>query len=428
MKFLKWAAVALLTVALPMTAAAQSDSGRVTGTVLDQTGAFVTGASVTVKNQKTGETRTATTGDNGYFVVASLKPSTYTITVQKTGFANVEYTDMPVAVGQELTLDFEFKPAAAQEDGHGHRQLARDRHQLRADRRQRQRARSAGPAGQRPADVAADAAGARLAERRHRHLAGHPLLRPRRRAERHQVRRHRGLRRSSTRRRAWPTARTRRPSSCRRASRTSRSSASSRAATRPSSAPAPADRSASSPSRAATHLHGSLFEYLRNDRFDAANYFDSQRNADGSIIAEAGSAPTVPKSPLKQNQFGGSVGGPIVEGSGVLLRQLRRLPADRGQELHRGRAERIGVGARRSGDRSPATRVHRARRAHPAGRVDQSGLRHLSGAVDAGSHARTPSAAPGLQDQRQLVVVRARVPRPGRELQSARTSAAGDST
>jgi hypothetical protein len=84
MTFLKWVAAALLMMALPMTAAAQSDSGRISGTVLDQTGAYVTGASVTVKNQKTGETRTATTNDNGYFVAASLKPSTYTITVQKT--------------------------------------------------------------------------------------------------------------------------------------------------------------------------------------------------------------------------------------------------------------------------------------------------------------------------------------------------------
>ena len=47
--------------------------------------------------------------------------------------------------------------------------------ELRAHRGQRQRARSAEPAGQRPPDVAADAAGARLAERRHRQVAGHPL-------------------------------------------------------------------------------------------------------------------------------------------------------------------------------------------------------------------------------------------------------------
>jgi hypothetical protein len=60
-------------------------------------------------------------------------------------------------------------------------------------------------------------------------------------------------------------------------------------------------------------LYGSIFEYLRNDRFDAANYFDSQRSNDGSIIAKAGSAETVPKSPLKLNQFGGSAGGPIAK-------------------------------------------------------------------------------------------------------------------
>ncbi len=121
-------------------------------------------------------TRTVTSNGQGYFVVSSLKPATYTIKVEKAGFAAIEYTAMPVAVGQELTLDFELKPAGVQEQvtvvgvapildissaQHG---------------RERQRARGAGPAGQRPADVAADAAGARLAERRHRHVAGHSLL------------------------------------------------------------------------------------------------------------------------------------------------------------------------------------------------------------------------------------------------------------
>ena len=54
-------------------------------------------------------------------------------------------------------------------------------------------------------------------------------------------------------------------------------------------------------------MHGAVFEYLRNDKLDAPNYFDSTRNLDGSVIAE------LPKSPLKQNQFGGSIGGPIVK-------------------------------------------------------------------------------------------------------------------
>ena len=45
-------------------------------------------------------------------------------------------------------------------------------------------------------------------------------------------------------------------------------------------------------------LHGSLFEFLRNDNLDAANFFD---NALGN-----------PKPEFKRNQFGGSLGGPIV--------------------------------------------------------------------------------------------------------------------
>jgi hypothetical protein len=43
-------------------------------------------------------------------------------------------------------------------------------------------------------------------------------------------------------------------------------------------------------------LHGTLFDYLRNDAFDARNYFD---------------APPLPKPPLRQNDFGGTVSGPI---------------------------------------------------------------------------------------------------------------------
>ncbi len=44
-------------------------------------------------------------------------------------------------------------------------------------------------------------------------------------------------------------------------------------------------------------FHGSLFEFLRNSAFDAKNYFDSQ---------------TLPIPPFKQNQFGGTLGGPII--------------------------------------------------------------------------------------------------------------------
>src|SRR6202047_1128077 len=45
----------------------------------------------------------------------------------------------------------------------------------------------------------------------------------------------------------------------------------------------------------ANSFHGSLYEYLRNDVLDAKNFFSIQ------------------KPPLKRNQFGGSLGGPIVK-------------------------------------------------------------------------------------------------------------------
>src|SRR5690242_6748613 len=45
-------------------------------------------------------------------------------------------------------------------------------------------------------------------------------------------------------------------------------------------------------------VHGSAYEFVRNSVFDAKNYFDD---------------PTLPIAPFKQNQFGGSIGGPIIK-------------------------------------------------------------------------------------------------------------------
>ena len=56
-------------------------------------------------------------------------------------------------------------------------------------------------------------------------------------------------------------------------------------------------------------LHGSVYEFLRNDVFDARNFF-------------AGSEPP----PLRQNQFGGVLGGPIQKDKTFFLSELRRVP------------------------------------------------------------------------------------------------------
>ena len=107
MKLYLSAALALLMAcASPASAFAQGELGRVAGIVRDSSSAFVPGAKVLVKNEKTGEERTAVTNAQGFFLIGSLRPATYTIKVDMgAGFAPIEYTAMPITAGQELTPD-----------------------------------------------------------------------------------------------------------------------------------------------------------------------------------------------------------------------------------------------------------------------------------------------------------------------------------
>ena len=114
--FLKVLSAAVLTMllALPHVSYAQGDA-RFSGTVIDQTGAFVPGATVTVKNQRTGEVRTVVSNAEGRYVVSNLKPSVYTISVMVGNFQPLEYTDMTLAAGQEFSIDLELHAAGVTE-------------------------------------------------------------------------------------------------------------------------------------------------------------------------------------------------------------------------------------------------------------------------------------------------------------------------
>jgi hypothetical protein len=74
----------LPVLALPLTvpcALAQTSDARIAGTVYDSSRAAIPGATVTVKNERTAAERTATSNEQGYFIVPGLPPSTYTVTV-----------------------------------------------------------------------------------------------------------------------------------------------------------------------------------------------------------------------------------------------------------------------------------------------------------------------------------------------------------
>src|SRR5262245_33709205 len=80
----------LAQIVVLASASPQTDMGRIVGSVRDQNKAVIQGASVTVKNERTGEERAVTTDEEGSFTAANLKPSTYTIKVSAQGFADSE--------------------------------------------------------------------------------------------------------------------------------------------------------------------------------------------------------------------------------------------------------------------------------------------------------------------------------------------------
>jgi len=85
-------------------AQAQQDQGRIGGVITDSAGAVVPGAQVLVKNEKTGEERTATSSESGSYTVSGLRPSLYTVTVTAQSLT-VRATGVQVLARQELNLN-----------------------------------------------------------------------------------------------------------------------------------------------------------------------------------------------------------------------------------------------------------------------------------------------------------------------------------
>jgi hypothetical protein len=112
-----WFTLALLAVALTAAlgvAPAQTFRGSIVGTVLDQSEAPVPGAAVTAKNQATGVTRTTATQDAGTFAIPELPIGVYTVTVEKEGFAPVNQPDVSVDLGAERSVNVTLVPARVQ--------------------------------------------------------------------------------------------------------------------------------------------------------------------------------------------------------------------------------------------------------------------------------------------------------------------------
>ena len=89
----------------------QVDQARIGGVAKDATGAVIPGVTVVVKNEVTGEQHTALTGDTGEYLVTALRPSTYSVKADLSGFTPVEATGIQLVVGQKATVDIVLRVA-----------------------------------------------------------------------------------------------------------------------------------------------------------------------------------------------------------------------------------------------------------------------------------------------------------------------------
>jgi hypothetical protein len=287
-------AIATLFV-LPLAANAQTDQGRIAGTVTDSNGGLVPGAGIVVKNERTGEERTATTNEVGYFIVSGLRPSIYTVSANAKDLT-AKTTNIELLVGQEFALAMVVQPTgvAASVD-------------VRAD-------------GETALETSSAAIGANVNARE---VEGLPIngrqlsqlylqapgsvnsgsgtfgdIRFSGRAVEQNIIRYDGIEGTAIIDSSPGNLNGEIPTPFR-----LQSSLENIQEFRVDSNNYPAEYGTGTGGQinvltksGSNRFHGSVFEYFRNDKLDAANFFDN-------IIGQ--------KSKLRLNQFGGSVGGPI---------------------------------------------------------------------------------------------------------------------
>ncbi|MGB0051385.1 MAG: carboxypeptidase regulatory-like domain-containing protein, partial [Terracidiphilus sp.] len=113
------AIVAILLLSPAWKAAAQSagnfDTGTITGTVTDPTGAVIPHASVTITNTGTGNVTTATTGDSGLFTAPALPFGNYVVSASADRFGKAASSPFVLNVGATTRVDLKLSLAAVSE-------------------------------------------------------------------------------------------------------------------------------------------------------------------------------------------------------------------------------------------------------------------------------------------------------------------------
>src|SRR3954451_12377799 len=102
------ALLALLVIVVSgslLTVFGQATTTRLSGSVKDPSGAVVTGATVTLTDLATNRVVNVTTNDEGFYQIQDVRPGTYTVTVDATGFKRSIVENVEANVDQPATVN-----------------------------------------------------------------------------------------------------------------------------------------------------------------------------------------------------------------------------------------------------------------------------------------------------------------------------------
>jgi hypothetical protein len=94
-------------------ASAQIDTGNISGTIRDSSGAVLQRAVVTIVNSGTSATASVLTDDNGFYSAPALRPGIYEVTASLAGFQTARRPNLQVRVQDRLAIDFELAVASS---------------------------------------------------------------------------------------------------------------------------------------------------------------------------------------------------------------------------------------------------------------------------------------------------------------------------
>lgn len=103
-----------MVVLFARVAFSQVDQASITGTVKDQSGAVVASARIEALSTQNGEARSVTTNSAGVYTIPNLPIGTYTVSVEKPGFAHLTFDSVACRVGAVVTLNARLQVASVQ--------------------------------------------------------------------------------------------------------------------------------------------------------------------------------------------------------------------------------------------------------------------------------------------------------------------------